>query len=122
MHALCSLANQSGLRVESRPDPGFRREVGVITPLEVAGPYEKRVVGLSGSKLRRACRIALMESDHPQSCEEIVQRIQRRGSLSFEARSNAQAVVEVELERMTRQGEAIHQQQDGGNRWNLRRG
>src|SRR3954469_11667727 len=34
------------------------------------------VIGVS-TELRRACRIALMESDRPQPCEQILQRIRR---------------------------------------------
>src|SRR5438270_840245 len=40
----------------------------------------RRLIPAEVSAFRRACRIALLETEHPQSCMEIHERIIKRGS------------------------------------------
>lgn len=56
--------------------------------------------------LRRACRIALMETETPETARRIVQRIARRSSFSFDGILNPQGAVAMELDRMVIEGEA----------------
>jgi hypothetical protein len=64
------------------------------------------VIGVS-TELRRACRIALMESDRPQSCEQILQRIQRRESVCIDGFPDPEIAVAQELSAMLADGEVI---------------
>jgi hypothetical protein len=61
----------------------------------------------SGSKLRRACRIALMESDQPQSSLQIFERITKRGSFTFQRYNDPPKTVCQELNQMAEEGEII---------------
>ena len=69
-------------------------------------------------ELRRACRIALMETTEPEMAWQIVERIKRRGAFSFEAKSNPPAAVIDELVGMVMEGEAFRNGNDG---WGWRR-
>jgi hypothetical protein len=61
----------------------------------------------SSYALRRACRIALMESDEAATAQEICARILRRGSYAFESGDNAFTVIEQTLSAMQKEGEAL---------------
>ena len=76
------------------------------------------VTGVS-TELRRACRIALMESDRAQDCEQILQRIHRRESLCIEGFRDPQIAIAQELRNMLADGEVI--QKDDTQLWQLNR-
>ena len=73
------------------------------------------------SALRRACRIALMESDGAECCTQIQQRICRRQSLTFKNDSNSMQEVTSELNRMVADGEAIVVLAGDAHHWQLNR-
>lgn len=76
------------------------------------------VTGVS-PELRRACRIALLESDRPQCCEQILQRIQRRESVCIELFGRGVNAIEQELRAMLADGEVI--QKKDNQHWQLNR-
>ena len=80
-------------------------------------PVIRGRTSVSGEKLRRACRIALMESDEAASTEEICSRILRRGSFPFKDLAHARATIARTLEVMARAGEASSINNDGRRRW-----
>lgn len=69
--------------------------------------------------LRRACRIALMESDRPQGCDQILQRIRRRESVSIEGFRDPTIAILEELRKMLADGEVI--QKKNCQLWQLNR-
>ena len=71
----------------------------------------------SGQKLRRACRIALMESDDAASTEEISSRILRRGSFPFKNLEHASTAIARTLDIMAREGETFNLNNDAHPRW-----
>jgi len=73
------------------------------------------------SRLRRACRIALMETDQPQSCAEIYERIQKRGSMSFDLNDNALQILSVQLKAMATNSEVVCSVANGETRWQWKR-
>ena len=76
------------------------------------------VTGIS-TELRRACRIALMESDRPQTCEQVLQRIRRRGSVCVEGFHDPMIAIAQELRKMLADGEVI--QKKDSHLWQLNR-
>lgn len=109
-----SVCNQDG-------SAGFEMSSG--TPVaSPAGPIETGT-GLqptsASTELRRACRIALMESDRPQGCEQILQRIRRRGSVCIEGIDDPKAGITHELRMMVAEGEVI--QKKDSQLWQLNR-
>jgi hypothetical protein len=76
------------------------------------------VTGVS-TELRRACRIALMESDHPQCCEQILQRIRRRESVCVQGFHDPMIEIAQELRKMLADGE-VTQKRDN-QFWQLNR-
>lgn len=75
-------------------------------------------IGIS-TELRRACRIALMESDRPQDCKQILQRIRRRNSVCLEGFHDPLMAIAEELGRMMADGEVFKRQD--GQLWQLNR-
>jgi hypothetical protein len=73
------------------------------------------------SALRRACRIALMETDEAECCTQILQRITRRQSVSFRSYSDSVPEVTAELNRMVAEGEAITLRTGDAQQWQLNR-
>jgi hypothetical protein len=69
--------------------------------------------------LRRACRIALMESDRPQGCEQILRRIRRRGSVCVEGFDDPVIAIARVLGEMLTDGEVI--QKKDNQLWQLNR-
>lgn len=59
------------------------------------------------TELRRACRIALMESDRAQSCEQILDRIRRRESVCIAGFHNPVSAIAQELHAMLADYEVI---------------
>ena len=80
-----------------------------------------RALESESSALRRACRIALMESDGAESCMQILQRICRRQSLAFKNDSDSVQEVTSELNRMVAEGEAIVFLAGDAHHWQLNR-
>jgi len=68
------------------------------------------------SKVRRACRIALMETDRPQSCAEICERIQKRGSMLFDNDDPLQ-IIATHLNAMARNFEILCSVVNGETLW-----
>ena len=62
-------------------------------------------LGKENLELRRACRIALLETNEPASDAEIYARIVRRGSYSFTGPDSAARAIAEELHAMLVQGE-----------------
>lgn len=58
------------------------------------------------NRMRRACRIALMERDEAATVDEIHLRIAQRGSFHFDNAYQAAAAIRQTLNLMTEQGEA----------------
>ena len=84
--------------------------------MEIAGKPSVTVVSAA---LRRACRIALMESDRPQGCEQILQRIRRRESVCIEKFYDPKTVIAQELRKMLADGEVV--QKKPSRLWQLNR-
>jgi hypothetical protein len=83
--------------------------------MSIANPPES--MDGASLRLRRACRIALLEADEPLSEQEIYERILRRGSFSFASADLACPAVLQELTAMAETGE-IHCFRSGSNkRW-----
>jgi hypothetical protein len=78
-----------------------------------------RVMTEVSTELRRACRIALMESDRPQACEQILQRIHRRESVYIAGFHDPMIAIAQELRKMLADGEVI--QKKDGQLWQLNR-
>lgn len=76
---------------------------------------------LGTAKLRRACRIALMESSHPEDARRILERIRRRGSLSFDGSGDPLTLVACELMILATEGEAHRLIFGGTEYWELLR-
>jgi len=75
----------------------------------------------ASNTLRRACRIALMECDQAECCTQILQRIARRGSISFKDHRDSLQEVIAELNRMVVHGEAIAFGAGEAQQWQLNR-
>ena len=67
--------------------------------------------------LRRACRIALLEATEEISEEEILERINRRGSYSFPDQASARVAIASELEAMSKTREAARVRDSSGSKW-----
>jgi hypothetical protein len=76
-------------------------------------------VAEESTELRRACRIALMESDKPQGCEQILRRIRRRESVCIEGFADPVIAIAQELGEMLTDGEVI--QKKDNQLWQLNR-
>ena len=71
--------------------------------------------------LRRACRIALIETDDAECAEQILERIRKRNSVSLENLADPLAAIVVELNRMANEREACRYSEGEIERWQLRR-
>jgi hypothetical protein len=69
------------------------------------------------SKLERACRIALMETNEPASVETIYDRIQKRGSLTFTGYRRPLRAIALAMNALVKQGEASLSEVAGSRRW-----
>ena len=69
------------------------------------------------SALRRACRIALMETDAPESAAQILERIAKRNSISIENLADPESAVIAELKQMASEGETTCLAGVGTERW-----
>jgi hypothetical protein len=62
---------------------------------------------ISGERLRRACRIAVMETDQAASAEDIRSRILRRGSFPFKNLEYAAVAIVQTMDMMAEEGEVF---------------
>lgn len=86
------------------------------------GPTNTTIVSAAigvSTELRRACRIALMESDRPEPCDQILQRIQRRESVCIDDFHDPEIAVAQELRAMLADGEVISKKDN--ELWQLNR-
>lgn len=111
---------------ESKPDHDGSSEFERSS--DAAFTLRTRSKGMTANKLsvtevstalRRACRIALMESDRPQSCEQILQRICRRESICVEGFDDPMIAIAQELRKMLADGEVIQKKES--QLWHLNR-
>jgi hypothetical protein len=105
--------NLAGRRRTAQPEPALT---------EQSSSVEARRPRAGNGKLRRACRIALMETDGAQSSSQIYDRIQKRGSACFEEYRDPMGSLVDELESMVRKGEVLCSHAEQGNLWKLKRG
>jgi hypothetical protein len=84
-------------------------------------PRENTSRESESSALRRACRIALMESDAAECCVQILQRITRRESVSFKNHGDPTQEIISELNRMVAHSEAITFGAGDAQLWQLNR-
>jgi hypothetical protein len=95
-------------------------DTAVIARICVRKPtMSEAVVAEVSTELRRACRIALMESDRPQRCEQILQRIRRRESVCVDGFDDPAIAIAQELGEMLADGEVI--QKKDNQLWQLNR-
>jgi hypothetical protein len=91
------VAHHSFISGDSDVSPRRKRLRSLTWPLP---PRPTRV------QLERACRIALMETDHPVSVEMVYERIVRRGSLEFVGYKRPFRVIASALTTLVKRGEA----------------
>jgi|ERR1700735_797118 len=72
---------------------------------------------ISGERLRRACRIAVMETDEAVSPEDIRSRILRRGSFPFTNLEYADVAIARTLDMMAEAGEVFSLNNGPDRRW-----
>jgi hypothetical protein len=87
----------------------------------IGEPSENGHRDCESTALRRACRIALMESDGAECCTQILQRITRRESVSFRNHSDSIQEITAELNRMVAHGEAVTFGAGEARHWQLNR-
>jgi len=75
----------------------------------------------ASSKLRRACRIALMEGNLAETSQEIFERIIKRASFSFESYSDPINAISHELRKMASDGEILGFNTKQVQRWEWKR-
>ncbi len=68
-------------------------------------------------ELRRACRIAMLESPEGLTKEEVLARIVRRGSYHFANVASAKTVIRKELNAMVEEGELECEACESGWKW-----
>lgn len=82
---------------------------------------ENDLSNCGSSAVKRACRIALMESDEAECCTRILQRITRRESVSFTNHRDCMQEITAELNRMVAHGEAVTFGGGDAQLWQLNR-
>jgi hypothetical protein len=85
-------------------------------PVSATSPIDETEIGPT-EKLRRACRIALMEADQPQGAREVLLRVMKRGSYSFSGQAGAIEAIARELNQMVSNGEARRHEIGQSPRW-----
>jgi hypothetical protein len=95
-----------------QPMKGVVSENGRMTRTETRGKGSA-----SGERLRRACRIAVMETDEAASAEDIRSRILRRGSFPFKNLEYAAIAIARTLDMMAEEGEVFSLDNGPHRRW-----
>lgn len=85
-----------------------------LTPLVRTPEWSRRKIT---NRMRRACRIALLETDEAATVDEIYLRIAQRGSFHFDNVYQASAAIRQMLNLMTKQGEALVVDTNPRPRW-----
>ncbi|HVR26272.1 MAG TPA: hypothetical protein VMU26_23465 [Candidatus Polarisedimenticolia bacterium] len=80
-------------------------------------PEIRGKASISDERLRRACRIAVMETDEAASAEDIRSRILRRESFSFKNLEYAAVAIARTLDMMAEEGEVFSLDNDPHRRW-----
>ena len=107
-------ALETGHPVEEHVPDGFEQQASLRRSERAAHKSDS-------SALRRACRIALMETDEAESCAQILQRITRRQSVSLKSYAESVQEVTTELNRMVAEDEAITFLTGDTQQWQLNR-
>jgi hypothetical protein len=130
--ALRKLARGLGHLLRTLPKDGDGGVLGTrvresLTPLVQTPERSRRKVNnflafgskpsATNSRIRRACRIALMEADEAGTVDEIYLRIVQRESFHFDNVHQAAAAIRRTLNLMTEQGEALVVDTDPCLRW-----
>lgn len=97
--------------------PATPAEESHIQPAQIAHPWVVR----RSTKLRRACRIALCETETPETAPQIVARIVERNSYLFPEGVDAASAILPELKRLVLQGQAYFTSRDGVRSWGWQR-
>jgi hypothetical protein len=87
-------------------------EIDRMTKTELRGQ-----ASISGERLRRACRIAVMEADEAASAEDVRSRILRRGSFPFKNLEYAAVAIARTLDTMVEAGEVFSLDNGPDRRW-----
>jgi hypothetical protein len=95
-----------------QPVKGVVNENDRMTRTEIRGKPS-----ISGERLRRACRIAVMETDEAASAEDIRSRILRRGSFPFKNLEYAAVAIAQTLAMMAEEGEVLSLDNGPHRRW-----
>jgi hypothetical protein len=107
---------RSALR-QSPTEPGASESVAVGGSDLRTGQEAHGQASRSHCRLRRACRIALMEVDEAASAEEIYSRIVRRGAFSFNNLEYAIVAIVRTLNVMAKDGETCSAEHGPCSRW-----
>lgn len=113
VQALRELGISPAAEATSSTDPASQSELNESCPnrnvvcglLRRATVGQRRTVCIENPELRRACRIALIETTTAISLEEVYERIVRRGSFNFPTRDFAIRSIAQQLEDMAEHGE-----------------
>ena|SRR5205814_1714681 len=119
LHLSRALSEDAAISRSSRSE-----KVAIAIGSSRSAPLEGnvRLDGTSASGgLRRACRIALIETDDAECAEQILERIRKRNSVSLENLADPLAAIAVELNRMANEREACRNSEGEIERWQLRR-
>src|SRR5580704_2625299 len=120
LHELQQLGRQTTKDLVAEPPRSARRqpvkevvnEINRTTKTELRGK-----ASISGERLRRACRIAVMETDEAASAEDIRSRILRRGSFPFINLEYAAVAIAQTLDMMAKEGEVCSLDYGPHPRW-----
>jgi hypothetical protein len=119
LHLSRALSEDAAISRSSRSE-----KVAIAIDSSRSAPLEGNVrldrTSASGG-LRRACRIALIETDDAECAEQILERIRKRNSVSLENLADPLAAIAVELNRMANEREACRYSEGEIERWQLRR-
>jgi hypothetical protein len=114
IHALRYLAEMAARQEQRRPDLIVSRRTLAIVPKKrlesTRANHQQHAASRdhkSSSNLRRACRIALMESEGSQSSLQILERITKRESFTFGNYRDPQEAISQELNQMADEGEVV---------------
>jgi hypothetical protein len=117
-NALRKLTRRLSLLLRTLP-----KSSGIGAPPPESIPSCGRLSGRSTRKIvanesmRRACRIALMESEEAATVDEIYSRITHRESFYFDNAYQAAAAIRQTLNLMTEQGEILVVETNSCPRW-----
>jgi hypothetical protein len=95
-----------------QPVKGVVNQNDRMTKTEIRGK-----ASISGERLRRACRIAVMETDEEASAEDVRLRILRRGSFPFTNLEYAAVAIARTLDMMAKEGEVFSLDDGPNRRW-----